>query len=192
MTVRTIKVWNASASAWEGVGVEAPDFGEFVSASVITAKGDLLAGTGSGSVDNLPVGAEGYRLQSASAETTGLKWVADPVTIGVACSDETTALVAASPVVTFRMPHAMTLTDVRASLSASGSSITTVDINQSASSVLATQLTVDANEFTSTTASVAASISTSALADDAEITIDIDGAGTGAAGLKVWLIGTRP
>jgi hypothetical protein len=192
MAVRTIKVWNASASAWEGVGVEAPDFANLIPASVVTAKGDLIAATGSGSVDNLAVGTEGYRLQSASAETTGLKWVADPVTIGVACSDETSALVAASPVVTFRMPHAMTLTNVRASLSASASTLTTVDINQSASSVLSTKLTIDANEFSSTTASVAASISTSALSDDAEITIDIDGAGTGAKGLKVWLIGTRP
>lgn len=191
MAVRSIKVWNASASAWEGVGVELPSTDGFVSASTITAKGDLFAGTGSGSVDNLAVGTEGYRLQSASAETTGLRWVPDPVTIGVACSDETTDLVAASPVVTFRMPHAMTLTNVRASLSASASTLTTVDINQSASSVLSTKLTIDPNEFTSTTASVSASISTTALADDAEITIDIDGAGTGAKGLKVWLIGTR-
>jgi hypothetical protein len=34
-------------------------------------------------------------------------------------------------------------------------------------------------------------ISDTALADDAEITIDIDTAGTGATGAKVWLIGTR-
>jgi hypothetical protein len=46
-------------------------------------------------------------------------------------------------------------------------------------------------EKTSTTAATPAVISDSALADDAEITIDIDGAGTGAKGLKVYLIGTR-
>lgn len=114
-----------------------------------------------------------------------------PVEIGVACSDETTALTAGTGKVTFRLPHAMTLTGVRASLTTAGSTLTTVDINEAGTSVLSTKLTIDANEKTSTTAATAAVISDAPLADDAEITIDIDGAGTGAAGLKVWLIGTR-
>ena len=194
MAVRSIKVWNASASAWEGVGVELPNTDGFVSASTITAKGDLFVGTGSGSVDNLAAGTEGYRLQSASAETTGLQWVPDPVTIGLACSDETTDLVAASPVVTFRMPHAMTLTGVRATVTTAPTGSTViVDINEAGTSVLSTKLSIDASEKTSTTAATAAVISDSALADDAEITIDIDQVGStvAGAGLKVWLIGTR-
>jgi hypothetical protein len=180
VAVRSIKVWNASASAWEGVGVELPNTDGFVSASTITAKGDLFVGTGSGSVDNLAAGTEGYRLQSASAETTGLQWVPDPVTIGLACSDETTDLVAASPVVTFRMPHAMTLTAVRASGDDSPDRCSTVivDINEAGTSVLSTKLSIDASEKTSTTAATAAVISDSALADDAEITIDIDQVGS--------------
>ena len=45
---------------------------------------------------------------------------------------------------------------------------------------------------TSTTASTSAVINDSSLADDAEITIDIDQVGDGTAkGLKVTLIGTR-
>ena len=48
-------------------------------------------------------------------------------------------------------------------------------------------------EKTSTTAATPAVISDSAIADDAEITVDIDQIGSGNAGkgLKVWLIGSR-
>jgi hypothetical protein len=116
------------------------------------------------------------------------------VEIQLAASDETTALTTGTAKVTFRMPHAMTLTAVRASLTtaqASGS-IFTVDINQSGSSVLGTKLTIDNTEKTSVTAATAATITTSALTDDAEITIDIDQIGNGTAtGLKITLIGTR-
>lgn len=115
-----------------------------------------------------------------------------PAVIGVAVSDETTAITTGTAKVAFRMPHAMTLTAVRATLTTASSSGTpTVDINEGGVSILSTKLTIDASEKTSTTAAVAAVISDSALADDAEITIDIDVAGTGATGLKVWLIGTR-
>lgn len=115
-----------------------------------------------------------------------------PLIIPVAVSDETTALTTGTAKVTFRMPCAMTLSDVRASLTtaqASGS-IFTVDINESGSSILSTKLTIDNTEKTSTTASTPAVISDTALADDAEITIDIDQVGDGTAkGLKVYLIG---
>ena len=47
------------------------------------------------------------------------------------------------------------------------------------------------SEKTSTTAATAAVISDSAIADDAELTFDIDTAGTGAAGLKVRIYYTR-
>jgi hypothetical protein len=116
------------------------------------------------------------------------------VSIGIACSDETTDLTAGTAKATFRMPHAMTLTAVRASVSvAPTGSVLTVDINEAGTTILSTKLTIDASEKTSTTAATPAVISDSALADDAEITIDIDGVGStvAGAGLKVWLIGVR-
>lgn len=113
-------------------------------------------------------------------------------TIIAAVSDETTAITTGTAKVTFRMPFAMTLTAVRASLGTVSSSGTpTFDINEGGVSILSTKLTIDANEKTSTTAATAAVISDASLADDAEITIDIDTAGTGAAGAKVALIGYR-
>lgn len=117
-----------------------------------------------------------------------------PVVIGVACSDETTAITAGTSKVAFRAPFAFTLSEVRAGLTvaqASGS-IFTVDVNEAGTSVLSTKLTVDNTEKTSTTAAAAPVISDSAIADDAEITVDVDQVGDGTAkGLKVWLIGTR-
>ena len=117
-----------------------------------------------------------------------------PAEVGIAASDETTALTSGTAKATFRMPYAMTVTAVRASLTTaqSAGSIFTVDINEGGTTIISTKLTVDNTEKTSTTAATAAVISDSALADDAEITIDIDQIGTsGATGLKVWLIGTR-
>lgn len=115
-----------------------------------------------------------------------------PVPIIIACSDETTALTTGIAKATFRMPYAFTLTAVRASVTtAPTGSVLTVDINESGTSILSTKLTIDAGEKTSTTAATAAVLSDTALADDAEITIDIDGVGStvAGAGLKVALIG---
>src|SRR3546814_18818128 len=72
---------------------------------------------------------------------------------------------------------------------ASSSGAVTVDINEAGSTILSTKLTIDQGEKTSTTAATPAVISDASLGDDAEITIDVDGAGTDAAGLKVTLIG---
>jgi len=113
--------------------------------------------------------------------------------IPIACSDEVSSLAAGVAKVTFRMPYAMTLTEVRASLTTAQASgtIFTVDINEAGVSVLSTKLTIDNTEKTSTTAVTPAVISDTSLADDAEITIDIDTIGNGSAkGLKVYLIGT--
>jgi hypothetical protein len=112
-----------------------------------------------------------------------------PIIIDV--TNETSTVVTGTGVRTFRMPFAFTLTEVRSSLTtASTSGLVTVDINETGTTILSTKLSIDANETTSETAATAAVISDSSLADGAEITIDIDAAGTGAEGLKVYLIGT--
>lgn len=114
-------------------------------------------------------------------------------TIGISVVSETTTITTGTAKRTFRMPFAFTLTSVRASVSTvSSSGIPTVDINEGGTTILSTKLTIDANEYTSTTAATAAVISDTSLADDAEITIDVDVAGTGAKGLKVYLYGYRP
>lgn len=112
----------------------------------------------------------------------------------IACSDETTPLTTGTAKITFRMPFAMTLSEVRASvtIAPTGASVE-VNINESGVAILSTILSIDATEKTSTTAITPAVISDTELADDAEITIDIDqvGATIAGAGLKVSLIGHR-
>lgn len=119
-------------------------------------------------------------------------WAYIPKTVQLAVSDETTALTTGTGKITFRMPHAMTLTEVRASLTTAQASgnIFTVDINEGGFSILSTKLTIDNNEKTSVTATTQPVISDTYLTDDTEITVDIDQIGNGTAkGLKITLIG---
>jgi len=128
-----------------------------------------------------------------------LSWAVDTESFVVALSDETTALTTGVAKIAFRMPYAFTLTGVRASVTtAPTGSVLTVDINEDTTvggvtptTILSTKLTIDISEKTSTTAATPVVISDSALADDAQITMDIDtiGSGVAGAGLKVTLIG---
>lgn len=114
--------------------------------------------------------------------------------IPIACSDETTPLTTGVAKVTFRVPYAFTLSEVRSSATtAPAGAALVVDINEGGSTILSTKLSIDAGEKTSTTAATPPVISDTALADDAEITIDIDQVGSSVAGtgLKVYLIGTK-
>jgi hypothetical protein len=138
----------------------------------------------------------GAATKSAFFDSTGQLIEGDPAsTISFAISDETSDLTVGSGKLVFRMPYAMTITDVRASVTTAptGSTII-VDVNQGGSSIFTTNLlSIDAGEKTSTTAATPPNITTTALTDDAEITIDIDQVGSTVAGtgLKVYLIGTR-
>lgn len=53
-------------------------------ATEITAKGDLIAGTGSATFDNLAVGTNGQTLVADSSTSTGLKWATASSTSGPA------------------------------------------------------------------------------------------------------------
>lgn len=131
-----------------------------------------------------------FEVISTRTEIVGATAVPATECIIVALGDETTAITTGTAKVTIRMPYAFTLTAVKASLTTASSSGTpTVDINEGGTTILSTKLTIDASELTSATAATPAVISDSALSADAEITFDIDTAGTGAKGLKVYLIG---
>lgn len=112
-------------------------------------------------------------------------------TICIAISDEATAITTGSAKVTFRMPYPFKLIKAKASLStASSSGNPTFDVNEGGTSIFGgNKLSIDANEKTSETAATAVSYSDNDIADDAEITIDVDVAGTGAKGAKIYLIG---
>ena len=125
---------------------------------------------------------------------TGAAGTNAPKILPVACSDEVTALGVGLAKVTFRMPYNMTLSGIRASLTtaqATGASLFTVDVKMNAVSILSTKISINNAAKSSVGATTPPVISTSALTDDAEITIDITLVGDGTAkGLKVYLIGT--
>lgn len=185
-----IKTAGFSSAAYTpgGTDVAVADGGTNISS--YTA-GDTIYASGTTTLTKLAKGTafQKYRMNSGA---TAPEWTTDTEVIGIPVSDTITAITTGTAKVTFRMPFAFTLTAVRASLStASSSGLPTFDINEAGSTILSTKLTIDANEKTSTTAATAAVISDTALADDAEITIDIDVAGTGAKGAWVYMIGYK-
>ena len=125
----------------------------------------------------------------------------------IACSDETTSLTVGTAKTTFRMPYAFTLTDVRASVGVNPTgAVLTIDINDDGTSIFengtnnGVRLTVAASAKTSVGGTAhafaqggAAATPTVAIADDSEMTIDVDviGSTLAGAGLKVTLIGHK-
>ena len=104
----------------------------------------------------------------------------------ITCSDETTALTAASPIVTFRMPYAFKADKVKASVNTAptGSAITVAAVT--GSTTIGT-VTIAATEKTGN-----ATVS-QAIADDAEIKINLTAIGSTVAGtgLKFTIIGRK-
>ena len=139
------------------------------------------------SAGNLTV--EGQNIYRAGGSFTGM-----PVEIVIACSDETTALTTGTANVTFRMPHAMTLSSIRLNVNtAPTGSVIIVDVKEAGTTLFSTKPQIATSAFTSVGGAVPGTLSDTSLADDAEITINLDQIGSTIAGkgLKVTLIGTR-
>lgn len=197
----------ATWAAPKAIGSGTANTGAFTSlssANVVTTTNVATFGTSTYIVANGNVGigntTPGSKLTTAGVieSTTGGFKFPDGRTVStgypdesliLAVSDESTAITTGTAKVTFRVPYAITLYQLpRASLNtASSSGNPAIDINANGTSIFSTTLTIDANEKTSTTAATPAVLSTTSIADDTEITVDIDTAGTGAKGLKVIL-----
>lgn len=112
--------------------------------------------------------------------------------IPLACSDETTSLTTGVKL-EFRIPFAFTLTKVKASVNIGQSSGSTLDVDLKIEnvSVFSTRITIDNGETSSETAVVPSVLTAPsvALANDANAKVEIMAAGTGATGLKLYLIG---
>jgi len=130
------------------------------------------------------IGLSGFSGRSGFSGTAGFECIL------VAASDELTPLASGTSKVTFRMPYGFIISKVKGTLTTGGSTLTQVDVNQSGVTVLSTKIQMTGIGIKSNSVT-GAGISTTLLSDDAEITIDIDNAGTGATGLKVYLIGNK-
>lgn len=108
--------------------------------------------------------------------------------------DETTDLVVADDTLTFRMPYAMNVTEIRANVNTApvGDDIV-IDIEEGGATILSTLITIDDGDKTSVDSATPAVISDADLADNSEISVNIDAIGdtTDGNGLKLWFIGTR-
>ena len=132
-------------------------------------------------------------VAAITSELGSANWSVSPYRQQVAASDELTEIAILVGAVTFRAEAAFSLTSVRASLkTASTTGAVTVNVKLNGTTVFSTLLTIDQDEKTSVSAATPAVLDTGpiAVADDDELTVDIDAPGVGAFGLKVLLIGT--
>ncbi len=168
-----------------------------VSDQVVTF--DTTPPAGVGNVEVMIISTESIGVPGNG--TVGVDQIQDGVldqSFIVACSDETSDLVAGTGKSAIRMPYAFTLKSVRAMVNTAPTGATIiVDINASGATILDTKLTIDATEKTSTTAATAFAFTGSALTlsldDDELIEFDLDqiGSSVAGAGLKVTLIGDK-
>ena len=171
----------------------------------ITLTGDIT-GTGTGSfATTIAVDAVDLPMLSATGTASPTTYLRGDNTwstvagggavaceIGIACGDETTVPAASTSVaaVTFTMPYAMTLTEVMASAVVAPTTTTViVDIHDGATTIMGTnKLDILTTAFVDDNT---ATLSDTALAKDAIITVYVDQTDVAVAGLKIWLIGTR-
>lgn len=144
------------------------------------ACGNVLTDSGGAAGDILQYNATCSRYQPRAIRETFM----------IRFGDNCTAVGTGNGQYEFQMPYCFTLTDVFATVkTASTCGTPTIQIQQNALDILSTEITIDANEKSSRTAAVAPVISDNTMDINGIITFDIDVAGTGTAGLVVYLIG---
>jgi hypothetical protein len=159
---------------------------------VTLATGERLEYTVDGGFRTATASGSSAPVSSVNSQTGAVVLVL-PSDIIIALGDETTALTTGTAKVTIRAPRAMTLSKVKASLSAASTSgLPQFDVKKNGTSIFSTKPTIDVSEKTTETAATAAVLSTTAIAADDELTFDIVAAGTGATGAKITLVATAP
>ena len=165
---------------------EAFDRWEATYTVVQTSSGDWETG-GSGEVPN-------YDSTYTTVQTNSAGW-SSPYTqnLGFAVSDETTDI-SVDTGMTFRMPLAFTIEDIRASVTTapSGSPVI-IDITKNGTSIFAvnSSISIDSGEETSSTSTSAYGLTATSIAADDEIVIDVTQVGSvdAGTGLKIYFIG---
>lgn len=190
----TISLGSAVTMAAASMGYTVPivNTGTAVVTVALITNTDTLDGTVNGTTTLQPGQSKTFTVDNAQTGYETIGSANGTHAIALAISDETTAITTGTAKITFRMPYKFTINYVRASLSTvSSSGNPTFDIKETGVSIFSTKISIDANEKTSTTAAVPYVLSDTSLADDAEMTVDITTAGTGATGAKIYIVG-RP
>lgn len=156
--------------------------------SPTTTEGDLIYR--GATVDARLAKGTAKQILRMNSGATAPEWADNTECFAVAVTDETTQITTGTKL-TFRMPYGMVVTKIKVSLTTPGTTTTTVDVNNAGDSILNAAIDLATTvEVANSTTFVGAAASVT-LAEDAEISVDIDAASTDAAGLKVYLIG-RP
>lgn len=200
---------STSAANWNATEDYARVYKLVTSSSAVTSVEDHRAGpngvmSGGVSVQRLadlldvdytgsPSPAEGDTLAYRSGVwTQETKAKGAPIEIQLSVSDLVNNLASGTNKAYVRAPVAFTILELRTSLlTASSSGLVTVDVNVNGATILSTKLSIDASEKTSRTAATPCVLTSTAIANDDEITVDIDAAGTGAKGLILLIRGVR-
>jgi hypothetical protein len=136
-------------------------------------------------------GWSGYSSHSGYSGISG--WSGETPSVSecmiVAASDEITPITTGTAKVTFRIPYDFTLTTLKGSLTTAGSTATIVDVHLNGTSIFTgkPQLTIaSAGYYADATV-----FSDSNFNENDKLEVNVGSAGTGAAGLKVYFIGTK-
>lgn len=146
-----------------------------------------------------PTAGEVLKVTSIAAGVVTLEFGSPTEFFGIAMSDETTVLGAAStsvPLATMHAPYAFTITEVQAGLrtAGTGAALITVDIHVAGTTIMSsTKITIDASEKTSVTAATQPVLTTTAVAkgDLIEFFLDQRDTDNVATGLKCYIVGSR-
>lgn len=181
-------VTNSAIVAGSGNTIQSGLNNVFVSGVDITATADDTA-----YFSNINLGGQALKVLSGGTyiqvqtDASRIALTSSPMDISFAISDETTAITSGTSKITLYAPYDFEITKVKASLTTSGSSTSTFDVNVGGSSVLTSALDLTSGTFVNSTTG----ITSSSVTEDDKITVDIDAAGTDAAGAKIYIIGTR-
>ncbi len=127
-----------------------------------------------------------YSLASQIAHITSsyAASLTKPSVIAFACSDETTQLVSGSALGTFYMPYSLAVSNIKASLTISGSSSSSIDILKNGTTVFAAPMIISASYYTASRVPTVTGFNSGD-----RIQVDLNTAGTSAAGLKIYILG---
>jgi hypothetical protein len=176
-----------TASAGTGeVVVTVP--GETLPASIIDAKGDLIAGTAADTAARLAVGANGKVLVADSSQATGLNW-ATPASGAVFKLSGTLSVGTGATRLYNDTGATWTISSIRATVESapSGGSVV-IDVNKNGTTLFTTQ----ANRPTITTGNLTSgkvtTMDVTTVADGDYLTIDVDTITSPAANLTVIVV----